>query len=92
MNRLSDAEVTDALATCPGWSRRGLEIVRTYTLPSFRAALALVALAGEIAEALGHHPDIDVRYNRVTLALTTHDAGGLTANDFAFVRALDGLG
>ena len=55
----------------------------------FREALAFVNRVGGLAEAAGHHPDIDIRYNTVTLALTTHDAGGLSAKDFDLARAID---
>ena len=75
----------------PGWKTRpnGSAIVRTYTFPSFRAAVAFVHFVGELAEAMGHHPDIDIRYNKVTLELTTHDQDGLTAKDFDLARAID---
>jgi 4a-hydroxytetrahydrobiopterin dehydratase len=58
-------------------------------LKDFREALAFVNRVGDLAEGAGHHPDIDIRYSAVTLALSTHSAGGLTAKDFELARAID---
>jgi 4a-hydroxytetrahydrobiopterin dehydratase len=90
--KLSADEVTSRLRVLDGWSLRrgGGAIERTYALPSFRASLAFVAFVGELAEAKNHHPDIDIRYNRVTLALSTHDAGGVTPKDFELAHLVDG--
>jgi 4a-hydroxytetrahydrobiopterin dehydratase len=90
MSRLDDAGVAQALRQIPGWERAGAEITRTYRFRDFREALAFVNRVGELAERAGHHPDIDIRYSAVTLALTTHDAGGLSAKDFELARAIDG--
>jgi 4a-hydroxytetrahydrobiopterin dehydratase len=79
---LSEDEIRTRLAAVPGWERRGNEIYRSFTFAGFRAALAFVNRVGELAERMDHHPDIDIRYSRVTLALTSHDAGGLSAKDF----------
>ena len=77
----------------PGWKPvRGKEITRTYALPSFRAAIAFVNYVAELAEAAGHHPDIDIRYSKVTLTLSTHDAGGLTEKDLELAARIDGRG
>ena len=89
MSRLEDAGVAQALRQTPGWDLSGSEIRRTYRFKDFREALAFVNRVGDLAEHAGHHPDIDIRYNTVTLALTTHDAGGLSAKDFELARALD---
>jgi 4a-hydroxytetrahydrobiopterin dehydratase len=89
MSRLDAAGVAQALGQLPGWERVGDAIRRTYRFRDFREALAFVNRVGEMAEAAGHHPDIDVRYSAVTLALTTHDAGGLTAKDVELARAID---
>ncbi len=90
MSRLDEAGVIEALRRTPGWERTGAEIRRTYRFGDFREALAFVNRVGELAERAGHHPDIDIRYNAVTLALSTHDAGGLTATDFELARAIGG--
>ena len=90
MSRLDEAGVIEALRRTPGWERTGAEIRRTYRFGDFREALAFVNRVGELAERAGHHPDIDIRYNAVTLALSTHDAGGLTSKDFELARAIGG--
>jgi 4a-hydroxytetrahydrobiopterin dehydratase len=90
MSRLDDAAVGAALRHTPGWERAGSAIRRTYRFTDFREALAFVNRVGDLAERAGHHPDIDIRYNAVTLVLTTHDAGGLSAKDFDLARAIDG--
>jgi 4a-hydroxytetrahydrobiopterin dehydratase len=89
VSRLDEGAVAAALRRVPGWERRGDEIRRTYRFRDFREALAFVNRTGELAERAGHHPDIDIRYNAVTLALTTHDAGGLSDKDFELARAID---
>jgi len=89
VSRLDDPGVAAALRATPGWQRAGAEIRRAYRFADFREALAFVNRVGALAEAAGHHPDIDIRYNTVTLALTTHDAGGLTTQDFDLARAID---
>ena len=88
--RLDEPGVAAALRATPGWARAGAEIRRVYRFADFREALAFVNRVGAFAEAASHHPDIDIRYNAVTLALTTHDAGGLTGKDFDLARAIDG--
>ena len=65
--------------------------MRTFTFEDFRAALRFVNRVGAAAEAAGHHPDIDIRYSRVRLALVTHDAGGLTEKDFSLAAEADKL-
>jgi 4a-hydroxytetrahydrobiopterin dehydratase len=89
MAKLSEDEITERLEALSGWARRGDELVKTFKLPGFPAAVAFVTQIGFLAEAAAHHPDIDIRYNKVTLALTTHDAGGLTAKDFDLAAAAD---
>ena len=90
--KLSSSEVRRHLAAATGWKGRNRRsaIERRYSFPDFRCALAFVAYVGELAENLNHHPDIDIRYNRVTLALSTHDAGGLTEKDFQLAALVDG--
>jgi 4a-hydroxytetrahydrobiopterin dehydratase len=85
---LNEAEILERCARLPGWERRGKEIRRTWAFADFEAAIAFVNRVAGLAEAADHHPDIDVRYSKVTLALTTHDAGGLTARDFALAEAI----
>jgi 4a-hydroxytetrahydrobiopterin dehydratase len=80
--RLTETEIQERLAGLAGWERHGDAIRRTFGFPGFREALAFVNRVGALAEAADHHPDIDIRYSKVTLALSTHDVGGLSARDF----------
>jgi 4a-hydroxytetrahydrobiopterin dehydratase len=82
MQALSLEDARSRLANLPGWQIEAGELVKTFQFKDFRASLHFVNQVGELAEAAGHHPDIDIRYNRVRLALVTHDAGGLTGKDF----------
>jgi 4a-hydroxytetrahydrobiopterin dehydratase len=82
MSLLSDAEITARLARLPGWERHGSEIRGRFSFADFKEAMAFVNRVADLAEAANHHPDIDVRYSKVALALSKHDAGGLTARDF----------
>jgi 4a-hydroxytetrahydrobiopterin dehydratase len=79
--RLSEDEVKQAVAGLAGWSLEGNELVRTWTFADFVKAMEFVNRVAELAESANHHPDIDIRYNKVRLALVTHDAGGITKND-----------
>jgi len=90
-DRLSDSQVQQFLRDIPGWALTHGEITRTFTLRDFAAALVFVGAVGHLAEAAGHHPDITIKYNRVTLALVTHDAGGLTEKDFALAGKINAL-
>ena len=91
MATLSDAEVKDALADLPGWELAGSDIVKEYKFADFKAALDFVNQVGERAEAANHHPDIDIRWNKVKLALSTHSEGGLTNNDFTLAAEIESL-
>jgi 4a-hydroxytetrahydrobiopterin dehydratase len=91
MERLNEQECRGALETLPEWSLEGGEIVRRWSFADFRAAMRFVNAVAELAETAGHHPDIDIRYNHVRLALVTHDSGGITAKDVAMARRLDGV-
>jgi len=91
MNALSPQEALSLAAKLPGWQIASGELTRTFQFPDFRASLAFVNRVGELAEQAGHHPDIDIRYNRVRLSLVTHDAGGLTQKDFDLAARADRL-
>ena len=82
MQPFSPQEAQSRLARLSGWKIEAGELVKTFQFKDFVASLRFVNGVGELAELAGHHPDIDIRYNRVRLALTTHDAGGLTQKDF----------
>ena len=91
MAALSDNEIRSKLVSVPDWQIESGELVRTFLFKDFRASLAFVNKVGEAAEQAGHHPDIDIRYNRVRLALVTHDAGGITEMDFDLAARADKL-
>ncbi|HEY2444014.1 MAG TPA: 4a-hydroxytetrahydrobiopterin dehydratase [Streptosporangiaceae bacterium] len=92
MDLLSEEAITAELDTAPGWERSGSSIVCTATREDFRDALLYVGAVAFLAEAANHHPDILIQWNRVTLTLSTHSAGGLTAADFALARRVAALG
>jgi 4a-hydroxytetrahydrobiopterin dehydratase len=91
MPPLTETEISARLAAVPAWKVESGELTRTFTFKDFLASLAFVNRVGAAAESAGHHPDIDIRYNRVRLALVTHDAGGITAKDFELAAAADKL-
>ncbi|HUB51182.1 MAG TPA: 4a-hydroxytetrahydrobiopterin dehydratase [Terracidiphilus sp.] len=91
MSRISAEDAERRLTGLPGWKIVSGELVNTFQFKDFREALAFVNRVGEAAESAGHHPDIDIRYNRVRLALVTHDAGGLTEKDFDLATAANSL-
>ena len=88
---LQETGIASRLAAVPHWKQTGSEIVRTFDFSDFRAAMAFVNKTADLAEKAGHHPDIDIRYNKVRLALTTHDSGGLTTHDFDLAAQIDKL-
>ena len=81
--------ITTRLATLGGWEREGDEIVKTFELPTFPDAIAFVTRIADRAEAANHHPDIDIRWRNVRIALSTHDAGGLTDLDFDLATEIE---
>lgn len=91
MAGLSDAEIKSKLVSVPDWQVESGELVRTFLFKNFRASLKFVNEVGELAEQAGHHPDIDIRYNKVRLGLVTHDAGGITEKDFDMAAKADKL-
>jgi 4a-hydroxytetrahydrobiopterin dehydratase len=91
MDLLTEEAITTELVTVPEWAYVGDSIKRTVTRTDFRAAMFYVGAVAYLAEEANHHPDILVQWNKVTLTLSTHSAGGLTGNDFALARAIDAL-
>jgi 4a-hydroxytetrahydrobiopterin dehydratase len=89
MPALSEEQAASRLKALPEWEITSGELVRTFKFEDFRASLRFVNKVAELAEAAGHHPDIDIRYNKVRLALVTHDAGGLTSKDFDLAALAD---
>ena len=88
---LSDAEVQNALQSLNGWSRNGIAIERKYEFKDFVEAIKFVNRVAEVAESAGHHPDIQIVYNKVTLQLTSHDSGGITSRDIKMAEKLNAL-
>jgi len=89
MPKLSESEIASALEGLPGWSRAGDEISKTFDCETFPGAVAFVVRVGFLAEAANHHPDLDIRYRKVRVALSTHDSGGLTALDLALAGRIE---
>ena len=91
MPPLDNSAVEEGLQRLPGWERRGNQIVKTFTRADFAQAMVFINEVAAAAEAAGHHPDIDIRWNKVTLALSSHDEGGLTDRDFQLAARIQEL-
>jgi 4a-hydroxytetrahydrobiopterin dehydratase len=91
MPLLSPETVEQKLKNLQGWKLAGQEIVREFGFDDFVQAMQFVNAVAEKAEAAGHHPDIDIRYNKVKLALVSHDSGGLTERDFRMAEVVNGI-
>lgn len=89
--KLSDIEIQRSLGARSGWTRRGNALTRTFEFPTFPAAIAFVNRIADVAEKMDHHPDVDIRYTKVTCTLSTHSAGGITAKDFKLAEGIDGV-
>lgn len=89
IQRLSVTEITQQLQLLPRWQQREQTIVYTHQFKNFIESVNFVQCLVEPAERLGHHPDLMISYNTVTITLTTHDAGGLTYLDFKVAQAID---
>ena len=86
---LSDLEIQRALGALPGWARRGDALVKTFPFRTWAAGLSFVNRVSDVAERANHHPDLDVRYGKVTCSLSTHDAGGITQADLDLAAAIE---
>jgi 4a-hydroxytetrahydrobiopterin dehydratase len=89
-SKLSDLEIRRALASLPGWTRKGEAIAKTYSFARFADGIAFVGKVATIADGMDHHPDIDIRYTDVTFALSTHSAGGITQMDLDLAGKIEG--
>ena len=87
--KLSDLEIQRALGSLPGWARRGGVLTKTFAWKTFADAIDFVTRVARAADAADHHPDIDIRYTKVTCALSTHDAGGITEKDLSLAAAIE---
>lgn len=88
---LSDPEIQDRAKQLEGWTVEGKQLQLTRKFKDFVEAIAFVNQLVEPAEAAGHHPDLEISYNKVTVTLTTHDAGGLTSKDFDLAKVISQL-
>lgn len=88
---LTDAEIQEQAKLLDGWTVEGKELERTFKFKDFVEAIAFINKIVEPAETAGHHPDLAISYNKVKVTLTTHDAGGLTSNDFALAQVVSKL-
>lgn len=91
MAKLSPEEVQSHLENMTGWTLEGDTIKKTFVQPSFPGVIAFVTHIGFLAEAANHHPDLDIRYNKLHVTLSTHDAGGLTQKDIDLATQIDEL-
>lgn len=89
MAHMDAQQVEERLKSLSGWERHGDEIRKEFKFRDFRQAMAFVNTVAEAAEAADHHPDIDIRYNRVKMKLSTHSEGGITARDFALAAEIE---
>ena len=90
MEKMSDTQIQESLQSLTGWELKNGEIMKLYKFPDFKEAMGFVNRVANLAEEADHHPDIEIRYNKVTLTLSTHSAGGLTEKDFQLARKIDG--
>lgn len=87
--KLTEAEIETHLAKLPGWTYAESALTKTYAFAGFTGSIQFVNLVAIEAEALNHHPDIDIRYNKVHMLLTTHDSGGVTIHDIELAATSD---
>ena len=90
MQKLSTEQIAEYLDDLPEWSLNGDSLQRTFRFDDFVGSMGFANRIADLAQQMQHHPDIMIRFNKVTLTLTTHDAGGLTEQDFALARGTDG--
>jgi 4a-hydroxytetrahydrobiopterin dehydratase len=91
MEKLTDANISSAVATLPGWKVANAKLHREYKFPDFAHAFGFMATAAPLIEKMGHHPEWANVYNRVTVDLSTHDAGGITQKDFDLAALLESI-
>jgi 4a-hydroxytetrahydrobiopterin dehydratase len=91
MKLLTEKQISTKLKALKGWKRNGDEIYRVVIKKNFVEAMGFVQSVALLAEKMDHHPDIDIRWNKITLVLSTHSAGGLTENDFALATQINQL-
>jgi 4a-hydroxytetrahydrobiopterin dehydratase len=91
MAKLTDAEISQALQDLPGWVHQDKKLVKTFKHASFPEAIVFVNAVAHLAELANHHPDVDIRYSDITLALVTHDQGGISHKDVALAQQVEAI-
>ena len=86
---LTDVEVKQSLGRLKGWQQSGKAIQRVFEFPDFKVAMQFVNKVADAAEQAQHHPDIDIRYNKVTMAVVSHDSGGVTEKDMGMAEKIN---
>jgi len=86
---LTDAQIQQELSSLQGWQKNGTAIQRVFRFPDFKEAMKFVNRVAESAEQANHHPDIDIRYNTITMSLVSHDSGGVTQRDVRMAGVID---
>ncbi len=89
--KLSTARITEALRELDGWSSTGEEIEKSYEFGAYKDGLVFACAVGYVADAMDHHPDMTIGYRRVRVALSTHDAGGITETDIRLAKRIESL-
>jgi 4a-hydroxytetrahydrobiopterin dehydratase len=89
--KLSDLEIQRAIGSLPGWARRGDALVKTFTFRKFPEGIDFVQKIAKAADKADHHPDIDIRYTKITFSLSTHDSGGITDADLTLASTIEGI-
>jgi 4a-hydroxytetrahydrobiopterin dehydratase len=89
MPKLTESDLAKELASLPGWSVVGGALRKEFAHPSFPEAVVFVNAVAQLAEVANHHPDVDIRYSKITLRLVTHDSGGITAKDVALAKEVE---
>jgi 4a-hydroxytetrahydrobiopterin dehydratase len=91
MALLNDTEIAESVQKLPGWQREGDAIVRTFDRGDFNGAVEFLNHVLPLAEAMNHHPDVEISWKDVTMTITSHSAGGLTADDFSLAHSIDAV-
>jgi 4a-hydroxytetrahydrobiopterin dehydratase len=90
--KLTDDEIRRAIDTVSGWSEDQGQITKTFEFKTYKDGVVFASAVGYVADGLNHHPDIDIRYGKVRVAVNTHDVGGLSPYDFELARRIEALG
>ncbi len=89
--KLTDTQINERLGQLEGWKYETNTLRSSRTFPDFVTAIAFVNRVADAAESANHHPDLDIRYNKVLIALSSHDVGGITERDFRLAKKISTL-